>query len=166
MMMGMWSWDVQKNSFTGDPTSARLFGFGDGKAAAGISFDEVKAAIHPDDRPDFESALERALISKSGPVVSYRVRGRDHRWRGVIASRRCLCDEEGQPVQYLGVAVESYRVLKHVRDSLDKLADSTLEARKHAIADKRDFIAHLLDIVLMEIGFALAKRELELRKIH
>lgn len=166
MMMGMWSWDVQKNCFTGDTTCARLYGFDDNKAAAGISFDDVKKAIHKDDRLDFEGALEEALTSKSNPVITYRVRGRDHRWRGVIASGRCLLDGQGRPTQFLGVAVESYRVLRRVRGSLDKLTASTLEARKIAVADKRDFIAHLLDMVLMEIGFALARRELELRKTH
>jgi hypothetical protein len=140
-----------------------LYGFTEGKAAAGVSFDEVKAAIHPDDRPDFESAFEHALINKSGPVVDYRVRGRDRRWRSVIASGRCLSDSEGRPAEYLGIVNATDPVIKHVRDSLDKLAGSTLEARKYAVADKRDLIARLLDMALMEVGFALAKRENEKR---
>jgi len=165
-MMGMWSWDAQKDIFRGDAISANLFGFTEAKAASGVTFDEIKSALHPNDRAEFERAHKEALISGRGPVVEYRVHRRDRRWRRVIASGRCLRDSEGRPAEYLGVVVEIEQVIKHVRDSLDKLADSTLEARKHAVADKRDFITRLLDMVLMEVGFALAKRETDHRKKH
>jgi hypothetical protein len=165
-MMGLWSWDVQKNIFRGDAAYAKLFGFTKIKAAAGVPIDEIIPALHPDDRRVLERAITTARNGRSSPLLEYRVRGRDRRWRSVIASGRCLCDSEGRPNQYLGIVVEIDQVVKHVRASLDKLADSTLEARNYAVADKREFITHLLDIVLMEVGFALAKREMDRREQH
>jgi hypothetical protein len=164
--MGLWSWDMEKNVFRGDAAFAKFFGFTESKAAVGVPINDIIPPLHADDRPVLEGAITKAMMGKSAPILECRVRGRDRRWRSVLASGRCLNDGEGRPIECLGVVVEIGRVMKHVRDALDKLADATLEARTYAVADKREFITRLLDMVLMEVGFALAKRETEPRTKH
>ena len=154
------------NMSRGDAASANLFGFTEAKAAFGVSPDEIAPALHPDDRPEYERWLKEGLYGRDGLVVDCRVRGRGGTWRGVVAFGRCLCDSQGRPVQYLGVVVEIDRVAECARNCLHKLADSRLEARDHAIADSRSFITRLVDVALTEVGFALAKREMDLSRRH
>ena len=160
---GIWSWDVTREIFYGDAIFARYDGLTEEEAAAGVSVNRVFAAVHPDDRLEMERALTESLQNRSTPTFKFRARGSDGTWRRLIAAGHCFYDGDDRPRNYAGFVIQLDLLKKHVREkvmeALDKLADSSMEARRHSAAVGLDFITYLLDMVLMEVGFALAERE-------
>ncbi len=72
----------------------------------GMGIDEVRALIHPDDLPQVLASAEEAL--RSGRPVDFeaRYRRRDGRYRAIMMRRAVQRDAAGQPVAFIGVALD------------------------------------------------------------
>lgn len=156
--MGMWTFDVRANVVFCDPVLALFFGFEDSEAAAGLPLQSFFDAIHPDDTQHVQEEIQKTYAGRSTFICEYRVFGRDGKWRKIIATGRCYY-ENGEPVQYPGFATELAPRIEQSKYALDELSDATIAANKFAAADKREFISYLLDMTLLEIGKALASRQ-------
>ncbi|MFZ4407606.1 MAG: sensor histidine kinase, partial [Paracraurococcus sp.] len=107
-MVGTWVWDVAANRVTADPGYARLFSVTPEAVAAGLPVEQLLLAIHPQDCPATEAAINRALAGESEGAfeAEYRVVLRDGGIRWVNAVGRCLRDASGQPGRFSGVVVD------------------------------------------------------------
>jgi PAS domain S-box-containing protein len=79
----------------------------------GLSSDELREMIHPDDRLRVAAATEQALVTNRPTDWQARYR-RGNEWRQVMARRVVQRDAKGEPVAFVGVAL----------DVTDQLAES------------------------------------------
>jgi len=81
----------------------------------GLSIDEVRSFIHPDDIPLVLLSAEDALAA-SGPVdMEARYRRTDGTWRYVLSRRVVERNDAGEPVAFLGVALDMTERVEQLR---------------------------------------------------
>jgi PAS domain S-box-containing protein len=74
--------------------------------AEGITLDEARALVHPDDLPRVLASAEAAMKSTLPVDVDARYRHADGSWRAQMLRRTVLRDEAGKAVAFLGVALD------------------------------------------------------------
>ena len=106
--VGTWDYDLRTGRILGDAGFAALYGLDPGRAAAGVTLDEVAARLHPEDRERVLAGLGRLLARRSGGATSseYRVMGRDGTPRWVSARARRHDDAAGRAVRLPGIALD------------------------------------------------------------
>lgn len=120
--MSVWDWDLLEHKFVLDAQASTLFGYDPERVV--ISEDEVYREIAPDDLPDVNKAVARALRGE-GP---YRSEFRQIRPNGTIAwlagRGEVIRDASGQPIRMLGVnydITERKRWEEALQDSEERL---------------------------------------------
>jgi PAS domain S-box-containing protein len=106
--IGAWDWDVQGDVVRADSRFALLYGVDTELAAAGASIDVFFGGIHPDDLPDAQRLIERAMDPAGDGtfIAEYRLLGDDGRIRWVSAQGRCVFDDAGRPLRFPGVSYD------------------------------------------------------------
>ncbi|MFC0633000.1 PAS domain-containing protein [Brevundimonas balnearis] len=133
--VGAWDWEIQPDRVVADERFARMFGVDPEEAARGVPIDTFVRAIHPDDRPAVEQAIQTAVETLGHYEVEYRVVTSD-RARWVLARGQVYGDPHGQPIRFAGTVADiSQRkaVEAELAKAVDDLAES--EAKFRAIAD-------------------------------
>jgi PAS domain S-box-containing protein len=72
----------------------------------GITLDEVRSLIHPDDLPRVVASAEAAMKSDQPVDVDARYRHADGSWRHQMLRRTVLRDDTGRVIAFLGVALD------------------------------------------------------------
>jgi PAS domain S-box-containing protein len=72
----------------------------------GLSLEEVRALVHPDDMPRVIAAAQTALEGDRPVDMEARYRRSDGSWRYVLTRRVLRRDAEGQPMEFVGVALD------------------------------------------------------------
>jgi len=72
----------------------------------GMSLEEVRAMIHPDDLPRVLAAASAALSADRPVDMEARYRRRDGSWRYVLTRRVLRRDAAGEPLEFVGVALD------------------------------------------------------------
>jgi signal transduction histidine kinase/CheY-like chemotaxis protein len=72
----------------------------------GFSLDEVRAMIHPDDLPRVVAAASIALNAERPVDMEARYRRADGSWRYVLTRRVLRRDAAGEPLEFVGVALD------------------------------------------------------------
>ena len=72
----------------------------------GMSIDEVRALIHPDDLPAVLASARLALASGKPVDVEARYRRADGSWRQVLTRRVLQRDAAGEPLAFVGVSMD------------------------------------------------------------
>ncbi|HEY4956229.1 MAG TPA: PAS domain-containing protein, partial [Caldimonas sp.] len=83
--------------------------------AEGLSIDEVRSFIHPDDIPMVLASAQQALASSEPTDMEARYRRADGSWRYVLTRRVVERDGAGRPVAFLGVALDMTERVEHLR---------------------------------------------------
>jgi PAS domain S-box-containing protein len=96
----------------------------------GMAIDEIRAMIHPDDVPGVLASAEQALHSDQPTDMEARYRRKDGSWRYVMTRRVVERDGNGQPLAFVGVALDVTEAVEHRRHA-DALA-RRLEAASQA----------------------------------
>ncbi|MDQ2733695.1 MAG: PAS domain-containing protein, partial [Pseudomonadota bacterium] len=96
----------------------------------GLSIAEVRALIHPDDLPGVLESAEQALHSDQPTDMEARYRRSDGTWRYVMTRRVVERGRDGQPLAFIGVALDVTEAVLHRRHA-DELA-RRLEAASQA----------------------------------
>jgi PAS domain S-box-containing protein len=103
--MGIWDWNIQTNELNWSDNLIRMHGLD--PATFDRRIETYLAMIHPDDRPAFDAAVERALTQRSYFEVESRVIHRDGSIHWVTGKGKTLCNENGEPVHLLGLCMET-----------------------------------------------------------
>jgi len=72
----------------------------------GLSMDEVRALVHPDDLPQVVASAEAALRSDRPVDFEARYRRSDGRYRAILLRRAVQRDADGRPLAFIGVALD------------------------------------------------------------
>ena len=91
---------------------------------AGITLDNMRATIHPDDRTGVVNAAQQALASDAIVDAIARYRNVDGSWRTLLTRRIVERDEAGQPMGLAGVSIDLTPLLAE-RERSQVLADRT-----------------------------------------
>lgn len=74
--------------------------------ADGLTIEEVRAMIHPDDLPGVLASAQETLATDRPTDMQARYRRGDGSWRHVLTRRVLQRDGQGRPVAFLGVALD------------------------------------------------------------
>jgi hypothetical protein len=96
----------------------------------GLSIEEIRALIHPEDLPEVLASAEQALQSDQPTDMEARYRRRDGSYRYVMTRRVVERDGAGEPLAFVGVALDVTEAVEHRRHA-DELA-RRLEAASQA----------------------------------
>lgn len=111
--IAVWRHDLRENRLYYNDQGWRMLGRE--PQPQGFSLEQVRQMIHPDDLPQVQAAMERALAS-SGPVdMEARYRRADGQWLDILTRRVTQRDEAGRPVAFLGVAIDLSEQLRERR---------------------------------------------------
>jgi len=102
--MGTWDWDVATNRLEWTDNLLAMFGIAPGKS--GGTFQSFLAIIHPEDRPEFQAALDRAFEQQSRFELEFRVIRPDGSVRWASGTGKVYCDPNGRPVRMVGLGVD------------------------------------------------------------
>ena len=102
--MGIWDWDVATNRLAWTENLSAMYGIAPGEFDG--RFPSFLASIHPDDRPEFQAALDRAIQQRAQFELEFRVvrPGGDIRWAAVAG--KVYCDDNGRPVRMVGLGID------------------------------------------------------------
>lgn len=120
--MGTWSWDLCSGQLRGSPQLEAMHGLPRGSFPK--TFDDFQQAIHPDDRDPVLAAIEQAILTGKEHHSEYRLvlPSGDIRW---VESRATVFrDSAQQPLQMIGVCVETTR-RKRTEQDLRFLAEAS-----------------------------------------
>ena len=81
----------------------------------GLSIDEVRSFIHPDDISLVLASAEQARASPEPTDVEARYRRTDGTWRYVLSRRVVERGRAGEPIAFLGVALDMTERVEHLR---------------------------------------------------
>ncbi len=144
--MGIWELDFCTGELTSSPEAREIFG-GDREMA--LTYGAKLAAIHPEDRPMRDAALQLALDHGNDYDVEYRVCREDGGIGWVQARAQLVRDAQGAAIRLAGVAIDTTarRVaelqLQHREDEL-RQANDMLEQRIAAALAERAKIEEAL----------------------
>ncbi len=83
--------------------------------AEGLTLDEVRSFIHPDDRETVRQASRQALNSREPTDVEARYRRHDGSWRYVLTRHVVERNAAGEPLAFIGVALDRTESVEHLR---------------------------------------------------
>ena len=104
--IGTWEWDIQDDEMVVGQSFAELFAVDPGSAHEGVSPDQFMAAIHEDDRDRVEEEIAATIDTCGEYKTEYRVRNGDGEYRWVVARGHVECDEDGEPLCFLGALTD------------------------------------------------------------
>ena len=103
--IAVWRHDLTSNRMSYNPRAFDVLGMP--YRPEGMSIDEVRSLIHPDDLPGVLAAAERALRDPSAPTdMQARYRRVDGCWRHVLTRRVLQRSPSGEPLAFIGVALD------------------------------------------------------------
>jgi len=120
--MGTWEWDLSTGRVTRAGLAQVLLGLP--LTAYPDTIETFKEAVHPDDRPAVEEAIERALSEPAGKLeAEYRVRTDPPRW--LEGKGQVYRDASGRPVLMRGTVAD----ITARKQSAEALRESEAELR-------------------------------------
>jgi PAS domain S-box-containing protein len=100
--VGVWEWDLAGSLMTWDATMVGIYGFSLGPQP----YEQWRGAVHPDDLPAAEDALQRVVKEKGRASVEFRIIRADGSVRHVSAVEGVLLDEQGNVSRVIGVNMD------------------------------------------------------------
>jgi PAS domain S-box-containing protein len=102
--VGSWEWDIPADVATWSPEMFRIFGHEPGSFSP--TLESFLGALHPDDRPQAERALKRAMDGTEPFAVVHRIVWPDGNERLVICRGQVFRSEDGTPKRMVGATVD------------------------------------------------------------
>lgn len=167
-VIGRWDYDVPNDRVYADALVALVFNLDPAEAAAGTSLNAFRAGVHPDDRERFTREIKQSTETGLCCTFEYRVCSADGVVRWVLDRGRIALDKAGRPKRGSGVLIditqsrlgnqdESSHLTCQAQHPLERAAEHCLAARK-AIHELPEPLLHRMsDMLLLEVGRALAK---------
>ena len=102
--IAIWRHDLASNRLYYDDQGWRILGLT--PRPDGLSLEEVRAMIHPDDLPGVQAAMQRAATSNTPTDMEARYRHADGHWLDVLTRRVTQRDAHGTPIAFIGVGLD------------------------------------------------------------
>jgi PAS domain S-box-containing protein len=111
--IAIWRHDLASNRLYYDDQGWRILGLT--PRPEGLSLEEVRAMIHPDDVPAVQAAMQRAATSNTPTDMEARYRHADGHWLDILTRRVTQRDAHGQPIAFIGVGLDVTERLREQR---------------------------------------------------
>ena len=131
--VGIWEFDVASNRFTWDATICRFYGIPPDK------LDDVyelwEARLHPDDLPEVQRAIQRALPGEAEFTLTFRIVRPDGTIRWMKSNARSRRDLEGKALRVTGTTVDvtEERLLVQAAETANRAKSAFLANMSHEI---------------------------------
>jgi PAS domain S-box-containing protein len=102
--IAIWRHDLVSNRVYYDDQGWRILGLA--PRPDGLSLDEVRALIHPDDLPGVQAAAQRALEGTGSIDMEARYRHASGPWLDILMRRVTQRSVDGKPLAFIGVALD------------------------------------------------------------
>jgi PAS domain S-box-containing protein len=112
-----WRHDLATNRLYYDDQGWRILGMT--PRPDGLTLEEVRAIIHPDDVPAVQMAMQRAASSNLPTDMEARYRHADGHWLDILTRRVTQRDSHGQPIGFIGVGLDVTERLREQRRMQD-----------------------------------------------
>lgn len=99
--IGIWDWEIGSGLVTPSEGIVRLIGVAPERFAG--TFDEYLAAVHPEDKPHVEQALQQALADQADYRTESRIVSPEGEVRWIAAQAIVLRDHAGEPARMVGI---------------------------------------------------------------
>lgn len=101
--LGLWSYDIRTGEVTWSARCKAIYGLPED---APITYEGFLRALHPEDRPGIEAALQAAMESGADYRVEKRILRPDGSVRWTASLGRCFTDEAGHPLLLAGATMD------------------------------------------------------------
>lgn len=153
--LGSWRWNVLNNRVVVGADIARAFGIDPLGARKGIGIERFAAAIVPEDKPLFTTAIDRATVFGGELSFDCRLLNGD-RITHVQVVGDCVDAIDGRPVEYLGA---THIREEHADQPLIAATDHLIAAAHLARADGQASLSYFIDMALLEAGNHIVKAD-------
>jgi PAS domain S-box-containing protein len=101
--VGVWEWNLENDILTWDDTMFAIYGF---PPRVKIPYGRWSAAVHPEDLPAREAALEKVIDEKGEGTAEFRIVLEDGSTKNIAAAERVVLDLRGEVVRVVGVNID------------------------------------------------------------
>ncbi len=99
--LGAWSFDPNTNSVHWSEEAFRVVGRDPSKAEP--NYEEVLAAVHPEDRARFREVLKQALQTGASFQIQFRHRDDEGNYRSILTRGRSVHDDDERTIEVYGI---------------------------------------------------------------
>jgi two-component system sensor kinase FixL len=99
---GIWEIDLATRQLHLSPRSLELHGL-DPAGPREMSLDQWFEIVQPQDRPETQAAIERAVATCEPCSAEFRVKSESGQLRWILSLGKCMLDGEGQPTRLVGL---------------------------------------------------------------
>jgi PAS domain S-box-containing protein len=149
--LGMWFWDIKRDTLTWTDQCKALFGL---SSTTEMFYDVFLAAVHPDDRQRTHAAVTHTISDQADYDIEYRTLWSDGTVRWIAAKGRCTYDSTGQPTYMMGVAIDI---------SERKAAEAAITSLNQDLQNRVNELQTLFEVIPIGI---LITQDLEFRRIE
>jgi len=133
----MWVWEVSADDLWMTEQGRSLFGF---KLDARISFAATMDRVHPEDRAARESAIKRALETRGGYEIEYRLLEPHGVVRWINGRARCVEPNDGTGLKLFGVSMDV---------TARKQAEASAAQEREELQKKRAELEHVARVATL-----------------
>jgi len=138
--VGVWEWNLASDALDWDDTMFDIYGL---PSAMPMSYEKWFAAVHPDDLPESEAKLRRAIDERGQATLEFRIVRPDRSQRNVAAVCQVVFDDEQTNVtRVIGVTTD---VTERTNNEAELRETAALMAR----AAQHDFLTGLPNRALL-----------------
>jgi PAS domain S-box-containing protein len=139
--LAMWVWDVSRNDLWMTERGRSLFGV---ESDARLDFAAILDRVYPEDRTAREAAIKRALQTRSGYDIEYRVQHADGMVRWIHGRGRCVGPGDGTGPKLFGVSMDVTARKEAEASAAQKRAELEHVARVATLGELTTTLTHEL----------------------
>ena len=113
--IAVWRHDFRTNRIYSNNRAFEVVGIS--PRSEGMSLEDVREMIHPDDIPHVEASAAQALRTDRPVDMEARYRRADGSWRYVLTRRMLRRNEHGDPIEFVGVALDVSEQVEETRQA-------------------------------------------------